>query len=226
MTTRFYLPSTGTPSISPAFGAGWEVTTNADRRTMVTTRISSAMTTKDGAGTLNDAEEQLLRQYISSPLGAQTLSGTIKGQVRCTQNLGDGAFALAIRVAKCNSDGSSVTEILAVTYTATGVDTKPPWFVASLTNRRFEEGTDDFNLNLASTGISAGDFLIVEIGVADRNNTVERFGQISFGDDSGTDLAEDETTTAANNPWVEFSADIVFDGGAAVPKRLLLLGVG
>jgi hypothetical protein len=33
---------------------------------------------------------------------------------------------------------------------------------------------------------------------------------ISIGDDSGTDLPEDDTTTAANNPWVEFANAITF----------------
>lgn len=212
MTTRFYLPSTGTPDISPAFGSGWGVTTNADRIDLVTTRISSAMTLKSGVGDAGQ-DYQLLRQYISAALGAQTISGTIKGQVRMSNSAGTSIGQLAVRVAKCASDGSGVTEILAIADSTTAPGTNPPGTVATLTNRRMEQGVDDFILDLTSTGVNAGDRLIVEIGYDDNSTNTTRFASCSFGDDSATDLPEDETTTAANNPWVEFSMDIAFDEG-------------
>lgn len=216
MATRFYLPSTGTPGISPAFNATvWaNSTANADRRTMVTTRISSAMTNKDSATNVADGN-QLLRQYISAALGAQTLTGDVKGVMRAIQN-GFG-FGLAFRVAKCNSDGSTITEILSIRTPSGDVsgDITPPEFSAvTLTNRRLESNTpNEFVHTLTSTAINAGDFLLVEIGVNKATVNDTRVGTINFGDDSGTDLPEDETTTTANNPWVEFSADISFSGG-------------
>lgn len=227
MVTRVYLPSTGTPSISPAFDAGWEVTTNADRRTAVTTRISSAMTNKDGAGDTTTTD-QLLRQYILGPVGSQTISGTIKGQMRIVNNTGTAVGMLKVAIAKCASDGSGVTQILAPTSSST-IETAPPGSTTTLTNRRLEEGVDDFALNLTSTGVNDGDFLIIELGYKDQSGNAARFMSINFGDDSGTDLAEDETTTTANNPWVEFSMDITFSGGGppATPAfRLSLLRAG
>lgn len=219
MATRFYLPSTGTPSISPAFGSGWEVTTNADRRTMVTTRIASAMTNKDGVG---DAAvtDQLLRQYISSALAAQTLSGTVKGVMRMASNTANiGMGAPAFRVAKCNSDGSVVTEIIAVTASPEAASAAPPATEGTtLENRRLETSpTNTFTITVPSTTINDGDFLIVELGYKDNTTDTGRFVRINFGDDSASDLPEDETTTTADNPWVEFSADISFAaGGGAV----------
>lgn len=221
MATRFYLPSTGTSAISPAFGAAWDTTTNADRIDMVTTRISSAMTTKNGAGNVA-IDQQLLRQYISAALAAQTITGTIKGVARwVATNLGIGVPA--IRVAKCASDGSGVTEILAVSQsTDTGV--QPPGMPTSLTNRRFEQGSNDFLLDLSSTAVSAGDRLIVEIGYDDFSGNVSRFSSCRFGDASGSDLPEDETTTSDDNPWVEFSMDLAFDtgggGGTILPQQI------
>lgn len=210
MATRFYLPSTGTADISPAFDASWDVTTNADRLAMVTTRINSAMTTKSGVGDTNINVDQLLRQYISAGLAAQTLSGTIKGNMRMVSSaIGNGV--LAVRVAKCASDGSGVTEILAIQFSSdTGA--APPATAASLTNRRLEQGSNDFSLDLTSTSFSAGDRLIVELGYRDLSSNAARIVSTNFGDDAASDLPEDETTTTADNPWVEFSADITFSG--------------
>jgi len=225
--TRLYFPSTGTPAISPAFGGGWGITTNADRREMVTTRISSTMTNKVGVGTAG-TELQLLRQYISSQsLAAQTISGTVKGQVRgmgTTSTTGN----LAVRVATVDSTGTTVTELLVVSHDTSSPNT----FTAdpALTNRKFSQDSADFVLELASTGVSAGDFLIVEVGYKDQTGNGTRFVTLSLGDDSGTDLAEDETTTTANNPWIEFSGTITFGGGGgggdSTPAKGMLMGVG
>lgn len=211
--TRFYFPSSGAAPVSPAYGAGWAHTSNADRLAMVTTRISSAMTDKAGVGTAATNENQLWRQYVSSQaLAAQTISGTVKGQVRVKTTSGDPG-AVAIRVAVCSSDGSTVTELTSVQYSSRS--TTPPRMngVTTLTNRRFEEGTSDFAVDLASTAVSTGDYLVVEIGWRDLTPNTGRWLTASFGDDSASDLPEDETTTTADNPWVEFSETITFAGG-------------
>lgn len=215
MATRLYLPSTGTPSVSPAFGSGWEVTTNADRRTAVTARISSAMTTKDGVGDATNTD-QLLRQYIYGPLAAQTLDGTVKGVMRMASNTANiGMGASAFRIAKCNGDGSTVTEIIAVTSSPEAASAAPPATEGTtLENRRLEGSpANTFAITVPSTTIDEGDFLIVELGYKDNTTDTGRFVSISFGDDSATDLPEDETTTTADNPWVEFSDNITLSAG-------------
>jgi hypothetical protein len=218
MATRIYFPSTGTPSISPTADALWTVTTNADYRTAVTTRISSSMTDKAGAG---DAATgfQLLRQYLIGPLAAQTITGAIKGQVRGMASVA-GVGNLAVSVGKCNGSGTGVTQILAPTAADQAGSIQ---FTAdpTKTNRRFEHTTDDFSLELASTGVSSGDYLIIGVGYDDLSGNAGRFVTLVFGDDSGTDLAEDESTTAANNPWIEFSADLTFAGGGTGRGRLI-----
>ena len=213
MAIRFYLPSTGTPSISPAINAGWEVSTNLDRRIMVTTRISSAMTNKTSVGNSGLANQQILRQYHSAALAAQTLSGTLKGQFRGSTTA-VGATCPCVSLSKCNSDGSVVTSIIAPTQAADATTNAPPAFDTTITNRKFETTpADTFLLTVPSTSIDDGDFLLLELGIHENNGNGARTATIVFGDDSGTDLPEDETTTAANNPWAEFSADIIFAGG-------------
>lgn len=216
MATRFYLPSTGAPSISPAFGA-WDITTGADRISAVTTRISSSFTNKSSttlsAGNIN----YLLRQYVSAALAAQSISGTIKGNMRCIAD-SFGGGALVVTIAKCNSAGSGRTTILTFTFAADYDATVPPAFEsATLTNRRLEGPTaDDFALDLTTTAVSAEDRLIIELGLIS-NVANDSFAFINFGDNSSTDLGENETETTANNPWVEFSNTISFFSGGPSP---------
>lgn len=222
MATRVYLPSTGTPSISPAFGSGWAVPA-ADRRAAVRTRISSAITQKNGAGDAATGNH-LVRQYVlEEALAAQTISGTIKGQVCCCENHSGVNAALAIRVAKCASDGSGVVQILAIskssdlTATPPEFPVEPDFGAAAFTNRRFETGSDTFSLTLGSTAVDAGDFLIIEIGYNDAATQTTRFAAMFFGDNGGTDLPENETDTdEGKNSWVEFSMDITFQGAGGV----------
>jgi hypothetical protein len=212
MATRFYLPSTGTPDISPAYAATWAQTTNAARINLVTTRINSAMTNQAGVTGLAAANQnELLRQFISAALAAQTLTGTLKGQIRMFATTAATWYPV-IRVAKVSS-GGTVTEILAATRSTDGAWTAS----TSIRNQRFEQGTDDFVLDLpASTTIDADDRLIVEIGFWDTSANTGRTATMNFGDDSVTDLPEDESTTAANNPWVEFTHNFTFGGGRTV----------
>jgi hypothetical protein len=224
--TRFYFPSTGAPAISPAFNAGWDTTSNADRIEMVTTRINSADTNKAGTGNAAVNDDHLLRQYVSSEaLDAQTITGTIKGQVRGLASTA-GTGTLEVSVSKCASDGSGVTEILAITFSSRV--SSPPFFGTTIANRRFEVTANVFSLTLTSTAVNAGDFLIVEIGYRDTTSNTSRFATLNFGDDSATDLPEDETTTTADNPWIEFSNTITFQTGGAPASaaKLPILGVG
>lgn len=231
--TRFYFPSTGAAAVSPAYGAGWVQDPAVDRRALVTTRISSAFAqvgTGDTGDTLG-ATNTILRQYVSAPLAAQTVTGTLKGQFRGKRAGSSDTISatLAIRVAKVGVDGTTVTEIVAITG-STNTAAAPPIFVTiatALTNRRLEVGdVDDFTIDVPSTGISAGERLIIEIGVVNNQYTSTRFAAVEFGDNSGSDLAEDETSTTQNNPWVEFTHTFTFDGGGGgTSPRGTLVGV-
>lgn len=221
MATRFYLPSTGAAAASPAFNAGWVTTLNAARLAAVTTRISSAMSTVSG-GNQSSAGNELLRQYVSAPLAAQTIIGTIKGQIRGVVNHSAPSARACISISKCAGNGTNVVQLLAPVFSddfdadALGGPVFPlDGTLAALENRRFEQGLNDFALDLTSQAVSAGDRLIIEIGYSNNTAVSSRFAAMSFGDNSGTDLPEDETTTAANNPWVEFSMDISFEGVTA-----------
>jgi hypothetical protein len=210
--TRFYLPSTGTPSVSPAFnGTVWNGGTGfADRRTMLPARINSAATTKSGSpGPIADGQFELLRQYLSPPLAAQTISGSFKGQLRAIVT-NFGARAMALRLCKVSADGVTVTEVLARFSAGDAGGAAPPAYTTSLTNRRFETGTNTFTITFPDITMAAGEFLMLEIGNRSGSSNAPRIGTVAFGDDAASDLPEDESTTTAGNPWVEFTDTIVF----------------
>lgn len=208
MPTKFYFPSTGAPSLTPAYGSGWGTTTNAARRQMVKTRISSADASADGVGTAA-TDNQLIRQciYEAETLSAQSLTGTVKGVFRMTGS-NPSVGALAIRIAETN--GTTTNEILAITSSTD--NTTPPLNGGGNTNRRLETGSNTFDIPVSAT-LTAGYNLLIEIGYRDNSTNATRFATVFFGDDSGVDLLEDETSATADDPWIEFSMTIAFGGG-------------
>lgn len=193
MATRYYFPSTGAAAVSPAYDAAWNQTGQADRLRCVTTRISSAMTDK----TLTDPGTTVVlwRQYVSDPIGAQTITGTVKAQARAMKTGTDQPSYLGIRVV--SNDGAVVRGTLLAVADHVGT-----LLGGTLTNKTFVDGD-----TVTSVVAHNNDRLVFEIGNYQTVSTADPTG--NFGDDSGTDLPEDETTTAAYNPWVELSQTIV-----------------
>lgn len=206
MLLRFYLPSSGAADVSPSFGSGWDGTASGDRLKCVTTRINSAMTRKlyPTIGAATPAEFVLNRQYVSAPLVAGTLSGTVKGQIRCGRTAGVGTLAVQILVV--SNDGSTVRGT-ALSVTASQLTSTPPRFEGSSldVNRKLRDASDNTSITLSSVVVQAGDRLVIELGCRELASSGLNNAH-TFGDNSGTDLPEDETTSTANNPWVEFSS--------------------
>lgn len=190
---RLYLPSSGAAAVSPAFDSLWVSTGSADRLKCVTTKISSAMTNKAVTGV--SVVNQLARQYVSDPIAAQTISGNIKGQVRAFESLNAANAFSRIVVYVVSNDGSTVRGTLVSVQSGTE-------FPLSATNRPYPSSTA-----VTSVVASAGDRIVIEYGAV-QSNASSYTVTLSFGDDSASDLPEDATTTAANNPWIEFSQAI------------------
>ena len=199
MATRFYLPSSGTaPSITPAFDSAWEDTSIAVRLPVTTYKKNTALTTIafDDANAAN--KDVLFRQYISPPLLAQTIAAqTIKFQIRASEpDSGNNLFTvIGIRVVS-NNGTSVIGTILSVTRDATEI------VLTTLTNRLFSATS-------SSLAVSEGDRLVIEIGLAgDPGNGKSHDGSIRIGDAAGSDLAENDTATTDDNPWVEFATGV------------------
>lgn len=208
--TRYYLPSSGPADVSPDFAA-WDNVAFADRVRMVTDRTDSAVASATVLDQVDPPGTKFLwRQYVSDPLGAQTIAGTVKGQVRTRLQTGD---ARHNQVNLCIKVVSHSGSVLRGTLLALGAHVSPNMYTPTIfRNRKAADGD-----TLASVVVVNGDRLVVEIGTSASIVSVDVDGvDASFGDNSATDLPEDETTTAANNPWIEFSQDIV---AFTVPRR-------
>ncbi|MBI3748044.1 MAG: hypothetical protein HY262_04245 [Chloroflexi bacterium] len=201
MATRIYLPQTGAAPISPAFGT-WTETTGADRIAGVATRINSAMTSKTQAHAATAAGSTFLsRQYVFGPLAAQTIPlSTIKGTIRVLESAAnDNLNAMRLLVRAVSADGATYrTPVLYGPTNGTVAE-----FSTSLRAKRLATGGAT-----ASVVVTAGDYLVIEIGTTNTTVGTSLSDSISYGDDSATDLGDNETDIAANNPFVELAATI------------------
>jgi hypothetical protein len=212
--TRYYMPSTGAAPVSPAFTGAWNSTVTMVRRKAVTARINSAMADHQITSGATAPEFHGLVQYVSDPIAAQTISGTVKGRIRASEsgNSFDGTVAIGIYV--YSNDGSTLRGTLFTMQAANSLVAGIEFAATTLTNRALMDVSENATLTLSSVAASDGDRIVFEIGIRDEDAGTTRTARLNFGDDSGTDLPEDNTTTAANNAWLEFSQTITPQGGA------------
>src|SRR5581483_11947407 len=183
MATRFWLPSQGTPPVAPAFDPGWDVVTQSsglgrygfwsffqssappDRIQAITTRATSSYS-KRSAVLNGPSTRTALRQYVSAPLGPQTITGTVKGVIR--------AFATAysyfgtgypvggyISIRVVSNDGATVRGTL-LALAASGTAEA---FAATLKDHKFPNLWTGSGAALSSVAALDGDRIVIEIGV-------------------------------------------------------------
>lgn len=178
------------------------------------------MTDKTEVGTATTPEFVLVRQYVSDPLAPQDiLAATVKGQFRGweSSNAKNSSLAIAIRLVKRDgTDYGSPKYLIGATPAAGDAAAAPPEFPgttnAAIINRKLNNSSESAALTSTAVYAVAGDRLVVEIGYLDQTSSTSTTCSINFGDDSATDLPEDDTTTAANNPWVDISQTLKFLG--------------
>ncbi len=155
------------------------------------------MTTVSFTDTDSTEKDILFRQYVSDPILAQTIAAqAIEFQMRVAQTDLHNELYLTLGIRVVSNDGGTIRgTILAVTRDNVEA-------VIALTNRR---------ITATSTQVISqdGDRIVIEIGMGGNPDTAaSHSSSISIGDDNGTDLPEDDTTTTAYNPWIEFANSI------------------
>jgi hypothetical protein len=203
---RIYFPSSGSPAVTPST---WNFANQINPVTLPAslTPTGTTMTSKaEGTGTTNPTARAMGR-WIIGPLKAQTISGTVKGQIRGSESNAGGNASPALAIKIIQPGGADRAVLLA--QTAADSATTGHEFVTSLTNTKFETAAESASLALSSQSATAGDYLVIEIGFRSATS-VDRTITLRYGDADATDLPEDTTTTADNNPWVEFSATVLF----------------
>lgn len=201
MPTRLYIPSTGTPPVSPTDDPGWDsVSGEFARRTAVTTRISSAASTIDEVADAGALYEDFIGiQLIYGPLATQTIAAqTVKLQMRASETAVENNLFLSWSVRVVDAALSTFQTLVALRLDATELAT-------TLTNRG-DSATS------TSVDVTGGSWLLVEIGASgDPDFGFNHRHTLSVGDNSGTDLPEDDTETTGFNPWVEFANTVLLE---------------
>ena len=221
--TRFYLPSGGGAAVSPPFTleSSWDETDNADRLRCGTSKTSSTMTSKTEAKANTANTRQLVRQYVSDPLdGNQTIGSTVtvKGTVRVLESaINDNIDKVSLKLIVVSNDGQT----LRGTLLAKGDFGPTNEWATSLTNRRIADG------DTVAGAVNAldGDRIVIEIGFNNTAAGTSVSGSMNFGDNSASDLADNETGTAADNPFVELSQTLTLKPPPAeMMPRMLITG--
>lgn len=153
-------------------------------------------------GTAN--QDQLLLQFVSPPLAAQTVSGNVKAIIRVFESATNGDFRSQMTVRIIGWDGVTFRG----TLLAHDVGALASEWDTTLTNRKFPVNYAGSGGALTPIAAQLGDRLVVEFGFRCHGSNTN--GNIEVGDASLTDLAEDEVGTTQANPWVEFDNTIVF----------------
>lgn len=215
MATRFYLPSTGVAPVSPAFDSLFEKTAEADRITMVTTKISSGFATKTCTENVStDPYDVLNRQYVSEPIGAHDWTDPIfQVQIRCLESSGQANFQLQISFRVFSYDGTTERLDLGSQSISNEFDNR------DLENRGLPRSVvwEPSSLN--------GDRIVIDIGIRAWNTKTDIYtATMDFGDNSGTDLPEDDTEQTQYNPWVEVDEDFApyVPPSGYVPKIIMI----
>lgn len=224
--TRLYLPSSGAAAVSPTFSAGWDDTGGADHLALATASggaTAQVQLTSTDTVTTTDAD-QLWRQYVSPPLnGAQSISGTVKGQVKVKESSNAQNARAQLVIYVVSNDGSTVRGIL-LDFDTSALSSE---FSTSNINKKFPLAAIS-PATLSSVSASDCDRLVIEYGARDHSTGVGATVSATFGDDSATDLAENETSSATSDPWIEFSGTISFraegacGGGGGRTRRVLI----
>lgn len=106
--TRLPLPSAGPAAVAPAFDPLWTQTSTADRvrlsRSKRDTNLNSISAKETSALALN----VLMRQYVSDPLDAQLISGTVRMIARTIESASGANFRSQLALRVVSHDGATV----------------------------------------------------------------------------------------------------------------------
>jgi len=203
LATKFYLPSTGSTDIDPAWSASWYGTTemSPSKLAAVTTKISSADATK----TLTDADltdrHYCAGMWVSARLAAQTIAAqTIGISIKCSEdNAKNNMFLHGI---------IRVVQIDGVTYRGTLLSFFEDNTEFPLTASR---ASRYYSATSSALVVYAGDRIVIELGPGGDPQTGggSHNSDMIIGDNNGSDLdAADADTTG--DPWVNFANTLTF----------------
>jgi hypothetical protein len=197
MATKFYLPSTGTATVDPAWSTSWYNATaySASKLNAVTTKISSAMSTKSMTEADVTDRSFAVGMWISDRLKPQAIAAqTVTISIKCSEDNAKNNLYVKWIIRLLHADNTYGDTILA--FTADGLELALTAAIAS----RFDTQT--------STAVTAvgGDRIVIEIGTGGdpASGGGSHNASMIIGDDAAADLDAADADTGVDNPWVNF----------------------
>ncbi len=202
MATRFYLPTSGSAAVSPAYDSAWDDTSHVYGRLKgIVTKIGSSFLPRAITGDSDATDKDyLILQYVSDPIAAQTITAqTIKWQMKGAEDGSANNLYNTICIRVVSNDGSTFRTPDLLSLTRDDVE-----LTTSETNRQFYATSSEVEA-------SANDRIVIELGLGgDPTPSGDHNGHLRAGDNYGTDLPENDTETLDYCSWVEFANDVSF----------------
>lgn len=155
-------------------------------------------------------------------LAGQTIGGggwSVKAQVLVRETVGTVPANAVIEIYLVSNDGSTVLGTLLSAGDRVGTS-----FDAAFLNKAFADGDA-----LSSYGtLSGGERIVVKVALELGGATLgaDFSADFRFGDDAGSFLPEDESTTSDLNPWIEFSKTLFFSSTTVIESTGSASGTG
>lgn len=220
--TRMYLSLSEPAAVSPAFGSGWEDTSEAELRRLKDVKGTEAITIGQTVDIAEDTgNDELDRQFVSTRMAASVVftSGvtTVKAVVMTREYAGtDDVTQCITNLRVLSEDGLTVRATLLATanYGATLE------FINNATHRNHRCADGD-TVTSSYTTVS-GDRLVFELGYKTDGAETSPQASAKWGDNA-TDCAENNTGTTDCTGWLELSNTITFIGELTT-RRVIDLG--
>jgi len=219
--TRLYFnandPGAGNLYQVPAADAAWDVSSATNLCWLAETLWGNAgsdsfTTTKTGTSVQN----VLALRAIYPGLAAQTITGNLKGIIRCHESSSTAEMStqMVVRVYDpvTQTFRGNLLDATAHALSAT-VDTQGYELTTTSTQRRWPSGWSGSGAALSSVAASHGDWLVIELGLRshDVSGSTRTFSLGLRQSPGDSDAPEDETTTTTTfSSWLEFSQTLTF----------------
>lgn len=224
MATRLYFTQTAA-TVSPIFDDEWSDTGQALRRVLSPTKGSSTLTVGTQLTQWTGHRFALDRQYITPALqGDQLISGSVKGQVMVREYAdADDINQILVCGKVVSGDGATIRGFLTLAWHGNGgIEGLQSGleFINNATHRNHAIAIAGSNFNPVQ-GFD-GDHIVWEIGYRSDAAGAVSGASAKWGENS-TDLPENFTQTSDGNGWIEFSQNLIFQGGSTSPQPTYFL---
>jgi hypothetical protein len=212
MATRLYTNADAAGVTPSSWLGGWNDTTSTTTSTLQGHTAASASTASQ-AGTGVSGQFRALSRFVSPPLKAQTIDGTVSGVFRASQGAATDDYTLAVGIKVIQSDGTDRGTLLAVVASDDPATHEFALTGSGVSRRLFRDVAESSSISLSSVSVSAGDRIVVEVGFRQGSTSTNNASLALYANSRGDGIADlpfSDGDATNGVPWVEFSADIKF----------------